>query len=252
MKRTIFQLCFLCFFLGNVDIICAQDQDNQSRHITGNEIMDIITIDPVEMTSPTENEKARAAYNAGTEFMRQNRLGEAENYLKEAIDLDPEFVDAMDHLGVVYRRQNRLEEAEEIYLRSIGLNDKNKVPFLNLAVVYRIQGRLNDALGLYRKVIEINQNDPEGYYGIGELFFIVGNYEVSMPFFDKALELYISLNSSSVYDVYYYKGMIHFRKNEFDEALRYLEEAKIGNPNNETIESTINEIRNRSKVTDLE
>ena len=244
MKHIILSIMFSLFLLSNVDIICAQAQDNQSRYITDNEIMDIRTIDPVEMASPTENGKAREAYNIGTEFMRQNRLVEAEKYLKEAIDLEPEFVDAMDHLGILYRRQNRLEEAEEIYLRSIGLNDKNKVPFLNLAVVYRIQGRLNDALGLYRKVVEINQNDPEGYYGIGELFFIVGNYEVSMPFFDRALELYISLNSSLVYDVYYYKGMIHFRKNEFDEALKYLEEAKIGNPNNEAIERTINEIKN--------
>ena len=233
------------FLLGNGNMIAAEDQDNQSRYITDYESMDVKTLDPVEMARPTESEMASAAYNTGTYFMRQNRLEEAESYLKEAIDLDPEFVDAMDHLGIVYRRQNRLEEAEKIYLRSIGLNDKNKVPFINLAIIYRIQGRLNDALELYRKVIEINQNDPEGYYGIGELFFIVDNYEVSMPFFDKALELYISMNSSLVYDVYYYKGIIHFRKNEFVEALKYLEEAKIGNPNNETIESIINEIRNR-------
>ena len=244
MGYIIFSIMFSLFLLGNVDIIGAEDRDNQFQYITDYGPLDVKTIDPVEMTKPTENEMARVAYNTGTDFMRQNKLEEAENYLKEAIVLDPEYIDAMDHLGIVYRRQNRLEEAEKIYLRSIELNDKNKVPFLNLAVIYRIQGRLNEALELYKKVVEVNQDDPEGYYGIGELFFIVGNYEVSMPFFDRALELYKSINSSLIYDVYYYKGMIHFRKNEFEEALKYLEEAKTGNPNNEAIERTINEIKN--------
>ncbi|MDR0321473.1 MAG: tetratricopeptide repeat protein [Treponema sp.] len=245
MKKIIFSVVVFLFLMENVGIVSAEDQDSQSRYMTDQGAVDVRTIDPTEMVRPSENERARTLYNMGTDFMRQNRLEEAENYLREAIALDPEFVDAMDHLGIVYRRQNRLEEAEEMYLRSIGLNDKNKVPFMNLAVVYRIQGRLNDALGLYRKVIEINQNDPEGYYGIGELFFIAGSYEIAMPFFDRALELYINLSSSLVYDVYYYKGMISYIRNEFDDALRYLEEARIGNPNNETIERIINEIRNR-------
>jgi len=235
MKYIIFSFIISSFLFCNVDLISAQE--NQSP--------DIKTIGPVEMVRPTENERAMEAYNAGTEFMNQNRLAQAEYYLKEAIDLDPEFVDAIDHLGIVYRRLNRLEEAEEMYLRSIGLNDRNKLPFLNLAIVYRLQGRLNDALQLYRKVVEIDQNDPEGYYGIGQLFFIVDNYDVSLPYFYKALELYISQNSSLVYDACYFLGIIHFRKNEFDDALIFLEEARNGFPNDETIEQMINEIRNQ-------
>jgi tetratricopeptide (TPR) repeat protein len=151
----------------------------------------------------------------------------------------------MDHLGRVYRIQNRLKEAEEIYLKSIELNNKNKVPYQNLAVVYRLLNRLNDALELYKKMIQLDENDPEQYYGIGELFYIVGDYENSIPFFDKAAELYIKLNSTLIYDAFFHKGMIYFRMNEYDQALKYLEEAKKGNPNNTTIEKTINEIKNK-------
>jgi tetratricopeptide (TPR) repeat protein len=66
-----------------------------------------------------------------------------------------------------------------------------------------------------------------------------------MLFFDKAIELYIELNSALVYDAFYYKGMIYFRMNEYDQALKCLEEAKKGNPNNAAIERTIDEIKKK-------
>jgi Flp pilus assembly protein TadD len=103
------------------------------------------------MIAPSKNEQAMTAYTTGSKFLKENRLDEAEKYLKEAIELDPLFVDAMDHLGMVYRRQNRLDDAEQLYLKSIAINDKNPVPYQNLAVVYRMKNRLDDAFELYKK-----------------------------------------------------------------------------------------------------
>jgi tetratricopeptide (TPR) repeat protein len=233
-------LTLSCATMGN-----TQNNGNSSEYIAEYESMGIKVIDPVPMVAPSENEQAMQEYTIGTQFLNENKLEESEKHLKEAIRLDPFFVDAMDHLGRVYRIQNRLQEAEEIYLKSIEINDKNKVPYQNLAVVYKLQNRLNDAFELYKKMIQLDENDPESYYGIGELFYFVGDYENSMPFFDKAIELYIKTNSTLVYDAFFYKGMIYFRMDEYDQALKYLEEAKKGNPNNTMIEDTINEIKNK-------
>ena len=208
--------------------------------------MDIKVVGPPSpMAAPSANEQATALYNLGSQFLSENKLEEAERCLKEAMDLDPLFLDAMDHLGLVYRRQNRLPEAEKIYLKSIAINDKNKVPYQNLAVVYRMQNKLNDAFELYKKLIKLDENDPEGYYGMGGLLFIAEDYKNSMFFFDKAIELYIRINSPHVYDAFYYKGMIYYMMYENDEALKYLNEALKGNPDNATIKNTINEIKNQ-------
>jgi len=232
IKTRIFAvLCFLLFSV--VFIFNTESQDN----------FDIRTIDPTDMVSPSENERAMTAYSIGTYLMHQNRLDEAENFLKEAISLDPAFVDAMDHLGIVYRRQNRLAEAEEIYLRSIALNDRNRVPFINLAVVYRLQGRLNDAFQMYRHVVITHPDDPEGYFGIGTIYYIIDDYDNAMPFFDMAINLYLRLNSALVYNAFLYKGMIYFNTGNYDDAVVYLEEARKGNPNNETIEWALNEMK---------
>lgn len=241
--RNIILFGFVLYFVtGYITIEAIEPQDDQSGYITEYESMDIRVIEAVPMAAPTKNEEAMLAYNLGTQLLRENRLAEAERYLSEAVNLDPLFVDAMDHLGMVYRRQNRLLEAEKIYLRSIEINNENKVPYQNLAVVYRMQNRLNDAFELYRIIIQLDQDDPEGYYGIGELFYIAGDFENAIMFFDRTIELYINLNSPYVYDAFFYKGMIYYLMNEYDEALIYLEEARKGLPNNTTIENTINEI----------
>jgi tetratricopeptide (TPR) repeat protein len=204
--------------------------------------MNIKTVDGGEVVARTKNEKARAAYNMGTNLLDEDKLDEAEKYLKEAIDLDPIYVDAMDHLGMVYRRKNNLPEAEEIYLKSIKINKENKVPYMNLAVVYMQQNRLNDVFELYKALIQIDEDDPEPYYGIGNLFCEVGDYANSMPFVDKAIELYINQNSPYVYDAFCLKGKIYCVIGEYDEALKYFEQVGKGMKDDKMVEN-INKIK---------
>ena len=221
-------LVFL-FFNTAADV---QSQNNQSSESSDAESMTIYTLDPDPMIRQQENERAMTAYITGSQLMSQNRLEEAEKYLLEAVDLDPLFVDALDHLGIIYRRMNRLAEAESAYLRSIAINNKNRVPYINLAVVYRMQNRLNDALMQYLKVIEINPDDPEGYYGIGELYYLADYFEAAHQFFDAAIELYSTQGSPFVYHAYYYKGMLFYKTREYEEALRYFEEVQNSSMSN--------------------
>ena len=239
IKKILFSLIF------SLTIGLLPGQSIEDRVQTDYEDAQIISTFSVPMVAPTNNEQAMHSYNRGTTYLWENRLEDAERYLLEAIELDPFFVDAMDHLGLVYRRQNRLNEAEEMYLRSISINDQNKVPYQNLAIVYRFQNRLNDAFELYRTLIILDENDPEGYYGIGELFFIVGNNEDALVFFDRAIQLYYEMDSVLIFNAFYYKGMILYRLNRYEEALLFLQEARTVHTENMTLLNAINDILNR-------
>jgi tetratricopeptide (TPR) repeat protein len=245
----IFILFVTLFFLvlGCTTKKSIENQEEASRSVTESESMIMKIAGDRPMVAPSQNIQASTAYKKGTKLLDENKLDEAEKYLKKAIQLDPLFVDAMDHLGMVYRRQNRLDEAKEIYLKSIAINDKNIVPYQNLAIVYRLQNKLDDALELYKKMINIDENDPEPYYGIGELLFITANYENALPFFDKAFELYADQNSPLVYDVLYYNGIIYYKTKNYEEALKYLEVVQKRNPNDTVVKTIINDIKNNIK-----
>jgi tetratricopeptide (TPR) repeat protein len=203
------------------------------------------TVIEKEMVSPTRNEEAQNAYNIGTEYLNQNNFNEAENYFLQAIELDPEFVDAMDHLGLVYRNQKKYDEAESIYLKSIEIVPDNIVPYINLAVVYRFQGRLEDARQIYLKAMNIDKDDPEPYYGIGFLYQLVEQYENSIDFINIALQKYYQNNSSLIYDACYIQGNNYYYIKNNEKALIYYKMALFGHPDDAYLLEKINELENK-------
>jgi tetratricopeptide (TPR) repeat protein len=196
MSNKIFAVIFsiLAFGCGTFKTQMTDEDIISENGLMGEDIK-IASTSP--MVAPTENVQAMVAYNKGTFLLKKNELNEAEKYLKEAIDLDPFFVDAMDHLGLVYRRQSRYNEAEKIYLRSIEINKENATPHQNLAIVYRLQNRLNDAFEQYLQIMEIDSNNPESYYGIGELYHLTGDYQKSIVYFDEAIKKYGNYSARS-------------------------------------------------------
>jgi tetratricopeptide (TPR) repeat protein len=202
------------------------------------------TVIEKEMVAPTENNEAWEAYNNGTDLLHQNRFEEAEQYLLKAIELDPNYVDAMDHLGLAYRNQKKYVEAENIYLRSIGIMPNNTVPYINLAIVYRLQGRLEDARQTYLKVIKIDENDPEPYYGIGVLYQMVNQYENSITFINIAIQKYYEKISVLIYDACYIQGDNYYAIENYEESLKYYKIALNGYVDNKHLLDRINELEN--------
>ena len=195
-----------------------------------------------EMVSPTESNEAGELYDHGTELLRQNNFSEAEKYFLRAIELDNEFVDAMDHLGIVYRNLRRYDDAEKWYLRSIEINPHNLVPYINLGVVYRYQGRYEDARQIYLKAQKIDPDDPEPYYGIGVLYQLVEQYRVSIDFINIAIQKYS--NTILLCSAFYVQGNNFYYMEEYGEALKYYKAALLSFPDNNDIRNRINEIEN--------
>lgn len=69
-------------------------------------------------------------------LIKEGILADAENYLKQGIEVSPEYVDLYLNLSVVLSRQNRWAEAKKWLERAIKIAPKNKNVILNLAIVY--------------------------------------------------------------------------------------------------------------------
>jgi tetratricopeptide (TPR) repeat protein len=217
------------------------------QHLSSEEIIrsDDSTFIAREMVSPTENINAMEAYNQGTHLFHQNKFEEAEKYLLRAIELDNNFVDAIDHLGLVYRHLQRYNESEKMYLLSIEKNPNNMIPYINLAIVYRLQYRYEDARQIYLRAQKIDENDPEPYYGIGVLYQLVRQYESSAYFINIAIQKYIENESILVFDAFYIQGNNFYYMEEYDEALEHFKLALIYYSDDDEILNKINEIENR-------
>ena len=121
-----------------------------------------------------ENETFR--YNYGVLLLQINKFAEAEEQLKYAIDIDPEYSNAIYNLAVTYVKWGTLlskeEEASENYTGAYKEKYEQALPYLKSVVeddpenveiwellgkVYSILGMQDEALDAYNQADQLRQ-----------------------------------------------------------------------------------------------
>ncbi|WP_024466628.1 tetratricopeptide repeat protein [Treponema pedis] len=147
------------------------------------------------MLKPTKNKKAEEAYLQATEHYQSKNYEKAEEELKEALKLDPDFIDAANMLGLVYYLQFKKVESINTFEKAIKDAKRLKVSdimlHLNIALAYESNGMIDNAIDAYNYVITTDTNNPEGYYGLAALLYSTGREIHALRFFKKAFALYI-------------------------------------------------------------
>lgn len=159
----------------------------------------------------------------GEVYEAQNRLARAESVTREALALDPEYVDAHVRMGEIYFRlgwpksgmesfrtactlapeltlpkvrivgglveQNKVAEAEEECLKFISETDDNADLWLALGQVFEKQDKLREAFTTYGQVLTMDPDASEAYARQGRLFCRFGQYDAGKVACAKALDL---------------------------------------------------------------
>jgi tetratricopeptide (TPR) repeat protein len=120
---------------------------------------------------------------------RINRLGDAENLLRRALELAPAFAAARANLATVLHRQNRTTEALA-ELDKVETADNENPGYANLraAALGRI-GEFEEAITLYRNVLEKMPGQPKIWMSLGHALKTVGQQQESIAAYRAALDL---------------------------------------------------------------
>ncbi len=84
-----------------------------------------------------------------------NRLAEADEVLKTAIDLDPKNVEILNDQGLLLRKVGRLKEAEKAFKQVLDVDALDYEAWLNLGNLYKAQDLDVQATDAFRKAYEI-------------------------------------------------------------------------------------------------
>jgi spermidine synthase len=103
--------------------------------------------------------------------VNEGRLQEAEEYLRRAVRLAPDFADAHDNLGVCLAKQGRLKEAITPFERAVELRPESITARVYLAHALYQAGRIQEALPHLHYILKM---DPENKTAIGILTQIEG------------------------------------------------------------------------------
>lgn len=126
--------------------------------------------------------------NLGAEALIGGDVGAAEDNLRIAVALAPDFDKARNNLGVVFLRQRRPADAIALYEETIEV-DPDNVPILtNLARAYQQSGRGEDAELLFEKLESIQQTNPFFYVYRGDLALSRGDSQTALEYMRKAYQ----------------------------------------------------------------
>ncbi len=161
----------------------------------------------------------------GKIYISENKLSKAEISFKEAIKINPDFLNAYYSLADIYMRDNRINEATSQYKAMLSNNPKLSKANMMLGVIYENQKDYEKAEKYYRAVLEIAPSfAPAG----NNLAYILLQKEDSineaLVFAQKAREF--APNSPEIMDtlgmVYYKKGLYGNAVNQFLDSLEKL------------------------------
>lgn len=117
----------------------------------------------------------------GEALGKLGRFEPAEEAFKNALILDPGFVDAWYNMGVMFEQAGMAEKAEECYERGVAIKE-TPAARNNLANAQRAQLKLDKAEANYRRATEI------GYAGaqmnLSLLLMLKGDYVQALPMFE--------------------------------------------------------------------
>ncbi|MGV3512800.1 MAG: tetratricopeptide repeat-containing sulfotransferase family protein [Novosphingobium sp.] len=120
---------------------------------------------------------------------RIGRYQDAENLLRRAIELAPQFTAARANLALVLYRTNRAPEALEELAR-VTADDPENAGHANLqAAAYGRIGEFDEALALYEQVLRQAPNQPRVWMSYGHMLKTVGRQAEGITAYRKAIEL---------------------------------------------------------------
>lgn len=156
-----------------------------------------------------EDSLARAA----GQHMRSGDYEKAEDLLKKAIEINPNFIDPYNNLGIIYLMQDKVDEAIDAFQRVVDLYPFFIVGRLNLGRALLKKGRTEEALEHYKRAEKLGAVEPEVCLDIAYIYFKIGEMEEAVKSYKKALKL-----NPEFYTAHFGLGQIYLSINSQDKA----------------------------------
>ena len=127
---------------------------------------------------------ADAQNSIGLQLIELRAYTEAEQCLKRALALAPDFSFAHSNLSKLREKQKRYEEAESACRKAIGLQPSLSPLYTNLGAILNNQKRYKEAEGAFLKAIELDPKSAEAKFNLSLLLLSLGRYEEAWPYYE--------------------------------------------------------------------
>ncbi len=162
---------------------------------------------------------ARDEYERGANHLRNNKTDLGFASLKKAIEIFPDYFDALELLGAEYVKQGQFELALPVLTRALAVNRRARKSLYSLGVAHLKLNHPADAVEWLKKSSEMDPNNPNVFMMLGLAHGNNREYEQSETAFKRALQL----GGNAAAEAHFYLAGIYNKQERFREAWMRLE-----------------------------
>jgi tetratricopeptide (TPR) repeat protein len=123
-----------------------------------------------------------------TRAFHAERLVDAVVCFERAVDLQPDYVEAVTNLGVAHERVGHWAAAERCWRRALELNPAQAAAHASLATILERQDRLEEAVAECRRALELQPDFAEALSNLGTLLSKQSQGEAAAECWRRAIE----------------------------------------------------------------
>jgi tetratricopeptide (TPR) repeat protein len=144
-----------------------------------------------QMTKKYPKEK-RVHYELAAYYKDKNMNDEAIQEFNKALELDPNYGEAINLLAYLYTDMGQFEKAIKYYKRYASVSPGDANPIDSMGDLYFQLGRLDQAMAQYQEALEVKPDFFHSYLKIAYLFALQENYSETMKWIDRCIALNLS------------------------------------------------------------
>jgi tetratricopeptide (TPR) repeat protein len=127
--------------------------------------------------------------NLGVLLASEGRIVEAEKQFREALHLDPHWVEAGNNLGLVLQQMGRTQEALTTYEKVLAIKPDYAQARGNFGSALAADGQVPAALEQFKEAIHLRSNDPKLHYNLANTLADANRLPEAVEHYHDALEL---------------------------------------------------------------
>ena len=121
-----------------------------------------------------------------------------------------------------------LKSAEMLANQALAGSPGSMTAHLAKGQLLRVEGRCEEAIPEFEMVTASNRNSPGALFALGECKLLTGAIDEAIPLEEQAIRL--GPRDPYVFNRYLVIGKVHLLQSRVEEAIVWLERARIGNP----------------------
>ena len=169
---------------------------------------------------------ARSEYDRGVTNLKDNKFDLAVESLKRAIDIFPDYYQALELLGAEYVKRNQFEPAVPVLTHAIEVNTSAPKCLYALGVAHLKLNRPGEAIQWLRKASDLEPANVNAFMMLGIAYGNNRDLEAS----EAALKKAYQLGGELAADAHLYLAGLYNKQERYGQAVRelelYLKEAK--------------------------